>query len=91
MAKKHPNKEIRGAIAHAVKQGWTVKEKGSSSHSWGQIYCPNRDLNCRCGEFCITSIWSTPKNPSNHAKQIKRVVDKCIHLDQKSRKNLGED
>lgn len=91
MAKKHPNKEIRAAIAHAVEQGWTVKEASSRSHSWGQIYCPNRDSNCRCGEFCITSIWSTPKNPSNHAKLIRRVVDNCIHLNKENRENLRED
>lgn len=91
MAKKHPNKEIRAAIAHAVENGWTVKKAGSSSHSWGQIYCPSRDSNCRCGEFCITSIWSTPRKPSNHAKQIRRVVDNCIHLNQGNQENLGDD
>jgi hypothetical protein len=32
---------------------------------------------CRCGEFCITSIWSTPKSPFNHARSLRRVVDKC--------------
>jgi hypothetical protein len=25
------------------------------------------------------SIWSTPKSAVNHAKQIKKHVDKCIH------------
>ena len=32
---------------------------------------------CRCGEFCITSIWSTPKNSGNHARALRRVVDHC--------------
>ncbi len=85
--KKHPSKEIREAISYAVKQGWTVKEASSRSHSWGQIYCPYRDSNCRCGEFCITSIWTTPRNPSNHAKQIKRVVERCIYVNQENPDN----
>lgn len=25
------------------------------------------------------SVWSTPKSPENHAKQIKRKVDACEH------------
>jgi hypothetical protein len=29
------------------------------------------------GEFCITSIWSTPRDTENHAWALKRVVEKC--------------
>ena len=47
------------------------------SHAWGKIYCPYNDGGCRCGEFCIACIWSTPKNPGNHARAILRVVDNC--------------
>ena len=42
-----------------------------------EIYCPYNDEECRCGEFCITSIWSTPKIPGNHARALRRVVDNC--------------
>jgi hypothetical protein len=42
------------------------------------MYCPHNDPGCRCGEFCITVIWGTPKSPENHARQIKRVVDGCL-------------
>jgi hypothetical protein len=28
------------------------------------------------------SIWSTPKNPSNHAKQIRQKIDTCIRYKQ---------
>ncbi len=77
MAKKHPNKEIRAALEYAEQKGWRIVEGGS--HAWGKIYCPYKDSECRCGEFCITSIWSTPKNPSNHARQIRRVIDNCIY------------
>jgi hypothetical protein len=42
------------------------------------MYCPHNDPECRCGEFCIASIWSTPRRPENHARQIERIVDGCI-------------
>ncbi len=31
----------------------------------------------------MMSIWSTPKNPELHAKQIRRKVDHCLALSQK--------
>jgi hypothetical protein len=72
----HPKKEIAAAIAYALSCGWRVKEGGS--HAWGQMYCPYNDQDCRCGEFCRVSICSTPKNLENHAKQIRKVVDRCV-------------
>jgi hypothetical protein len=74
---KHPDADIEAALVHAEANGWRIKTSGSSSHAWGTMYCPHREPNCRCGEYCITSIWSTPRNPRNHAKQLRRVVDKC--------------
>jgi hypothetical protein len=78
----HPSKEIEAAIAHAEKHGWRVEKGGA--HAWGKMYCPKNDAECRCGEYCIVSIWSTPKVPENHARQLCRVVDKCIHAEEKS-------
>ena len=72
---RHPKKEIEEAICHAEASGWRVEVGGS--HARGRLYCPYNDAECRCGEFCITSVWSTPKNPGNHARQLKRVVDNC--------------
>ena len=72
---KHPKKEIEIALVHAETHGWRVETGGS--HAWGKIYCPNKSSECRCGEFCISSIWSTPKNAGNHARQIKRIVNNC--------------
>ena len=71
----HPKKEVEEALRHAEGQGWRVEVGGS--HAWGRIYCPYNDEECRCGEFCITSVWSTPKNPGNHARALRRVVDNC--------------
>jgi hypothetical protein len=83
---KHPKKEVEEALRLAEDQGWRVEAGGS--HAWGRMYCPYNDPECRCGEFCITSIWSTPKNAGNHARQLKRVVDNCAI---RKRKAAAED
>ena len=72
---RHPKKEVEDALRYAESAGWRISVGGS--HAWGKIYCPYNDSDCRCGEFCIASVWSTPKSPGNHARQIKRVVDNC--------------
>lgn len=72
---RHPNKEIEAVLQYAHEKGWRIVVGGS--HAWGKIYCPYNDRECRCGEFCITCVWSTPKNPGNHARQLKRVIDHC--------------
>ena len=73
----HPKKEIEEAIKYAEAEGWRVSVGGS--HAGGKIYCPYNDPECRCGEFSITSVWSTPKNPGNHARALRRVVDNCTN------------
>jgi hypothetical protein len=35
----------------------------------------------RTREGCIIAVWSTPRNPENHARQITRLVDSCPHRD----------
>lgn len=71
----HPNKEVENALRHAEVLGWSVVAGGGDC--WGRIYCPNNDRECRCGEFCITSVWSTPRNPGTFARQLRRIVDNC--------------
>ena len=75
----HPNKEIEAAVGHAEEHDWSWRKGGG--HAWGIIRCPWNDKACRNGTYCQASIWSTPRNPTNHARQIRRVVDKCIHVD----------
>lgn len=72
---RHPKKEVEAALQYAERNQWRVEVSGG--HAWGRMFCPYRDLKCRCGEFCIASIWSTPGDPTNHARQIRRVVDNC--------------
>lgn len=73
--KRHKDKEIEAALAYAEENGWRIEIR--SGHAWGRMYCPANDAQCRCGEFCVASIWSTPKNAGNHARQIRRIVDNC--------------
>lgn len=75
MRSTHPKKEVEQALRYAEKLGWRIEIGGS--HAWGKMYCPFNDDTCRCENFCIASIWSTPTNPANHAKHIKRIVDNC--------------
>ena len=85
----HPKKEVEAAIRHAEEHGWVVRIGGS--HAWGKIYCPDNDTDCRCGEFCITSIWSTPRNPGNFARQIRRIVDGCTAAGMQRAERTGND
>lgn len=72
----HPKAEVEDALRHAEAQGWRVVPGGS--HAWGRMCCPNPTDVCRCAEYCITSIWSTPRNSGNHARQLRRAVDNCV-------------
>jgi hypothetical protein len=72
---RHPKKEVEETLRHAEERGWRVEVGGS--HAWGRMYCPYNDPTCRCGEFCITSIWSTPRNAGNHARALRRIVENC--------------
>ncbi|MGQ3890320.1 hypothetical protein ACQUW5_15065 [Legionella sp. CNM-1927-20] len=74
MRPKHANKEIEQAIKYAELKGWRYSSSGQSAHAWGRLLCP---LASREGH--AMSIWSTPKVPGNHARQIRRNVDACEH------------
>lgn len=74
---KHPNKDIHIVVQYAKRKGWVVKP--ASGHAWATVRCPQNDRACRCGKFCQMSIWSTPKNPGNFAKRLKKRIDSCIY------------
>jgi len=71
----HSKKEIEESLKYAESHGWRIDVGGS--HAWGRIYCPYNDDECRCGEYCIASVWSTPRNAGSHARALRRVVDNC--------------
>lgn len=69
---RHPKKEVEEAIQYAERRGWHVRMGGA--HAWGFLYCPFAGR-----EGCIVPVWSTPTDAGNHAKRIKRRVNKCQH------------
>lgn len=75
---KHPNKHIEEAVSYAENIGWIYKKSGNSSHCWGHLLCP-----CCSRNGCIIQVYSTPKVPENHAKHIRRVINKCCHNGEK--------
>ena len=85
--KQHTSKEIEREIQFAEKKGWRLRPPGKSAHCFGILMCPHNDKDCRCGVYCQVSVWGTPKNPSNDARKIRRVVENCIH--QKGKRQDG--
>jgi len=72
MAKRHPNKEIQAAIEYAIENGWRLQM--SKGHAFGILFCSFAQ---RGG--CQKSVWSTPRRPERHAREIRRIVDRCPH------------
>jgi len=64
------NKEIEAAISYAESRGWRWRKMGH----WGRLFCA---LGTRDG--CQIGVNGTPGNPENHARQIRRAVDRCSH------------
>lgn len=75
MRRRHPDKEIEAVLQFAELNGWRVVPGGS--HAWGRMYCPSRSEVRRCGAFCISSIWSTPRSSGAHSRFLRRVVLNC--------------
>ncbi len=69
---RHPNPTINTALVYARANGWVaIKSTGGSAHAWGIMRCP--------GDCPQVSIYSTPKVPENHARALRRAVDRCPH------------
>lgn len=71
---EHPNKHIRAAIRYAEENGWEFVKAGPRSHDFGTLYCQHRER-----DGCIVRVYSTPKHPEDHARWIRRQVDRCPH------------
>jgi hypothetical protein len=74
--KRHTSKEIETMIQELEALGWAVIE--GKGHAWGMLRCPNNSKECRCGEFCQMSVWSTPKNPQQFAKKLRQKALACV-------------
>ena len=54
---------------------WVDVHEGKwKGHIFGTLWCP---LQTR--EGCRFRVYSTPRNPEDHAKRIRRAVDGCPH------------
>ena len=74
---RHPSKEIEAAVRYAEAKGWTcVPARG---HAWARLYCPHLDC-----DGCIIGVWSTPRSRGDHAKDLKRYIDRCPHAEKNS-------
>jgi len=69
---RHPNKHIEAEVVYAERKGWRCTM--SKGHVWGKLMCP-----LQTQEGCRVYVYSTPRNPETHAKQIRRKVDSCGH------------
>jgi hypothetical protein len=74
VAERHPKKEIQSAIEYAFEQGWHFTKAGARAHIYGTLYCSHEGR-----EGCLIGVFSTPRNPSNHASHIRRRVNRCPH------------
>jgi hypothetical protein len=68
----HAKKDVRKALRYAEQAGWTVLRSGS--HRWGYAHC-----GVSGSDRCEITIFSTPRNATAHAKEIRRLVDRCPH------------
>jgi hypothetical protein len=85
MAKRHKTKEINAAVVYAMDRGWTlVLPEGGNAHLWGTLLCPAGD---RDGH--TFRVRSTPKHPEDHARDLKRAVDRCQHRRPEGRERGG--
>lgn len=72
VGERHPNKAIEAALGYARAHRWSViKSGGGSAHAWGVVRCP--------GDCPQVSIYSTPRVAENHARDLRRAVDRCPH------------
>ncbi len=74
---RHPDKAIEAAIAELEAAGWRYAPTGKSAHAWGKLCCRQHDPS-----GCTIYVWSTPRVPERHARDIRRAGRKCGHADQ---------
>lgn len=64
----HPKKQHKKLLRQAEKEGWRIVKLGSG-HAWGQLRC---SYGC-----CDVSVNSTPKNPDNDVKRLRKRMNRC--------------
>jgi hypothetical protein len=76
---KHPKPEVEEAVRYAEDRNWTWRKMGH----WGRLFCPKADQ-----DGCQVGVNGTPKNAGNHARQVKRAIDRCPHQKEADDENI---
>jgi len=71
----HQKPQVHRALDEAADAGLKVEQTNTRRH-WGYIDCTN----CT-GRFWV---WSTPETPDNHAKDIRRFIQRHRHPDERT-------
>jgi hypothetical protein len=66
---RHDKAPVEAALVLAREAGWLANYPGG--HAWGTIYCPYGHRQCRM------SVWSTPRVPEDHGREIRKKVTAC--------------
>lgn len=77
---RHAKKEIADALRRAEEAGFLIK-RNHRGHRWGELTCGV------C--YMSRSIWSTPRDPGTHAKQLHRFVSSHTHTSPSSQQGGG--
>lgn len=73
---RHQRNEVADALRRAEAAGLAVKSI-HRGHCWGEVIC----MRCQAS----FAIWSTPRNPGTHAKQIDRFKQRHTHSGSQAR------
>jgi hypothetical protein len=68
----HSKQQVRDALDDAYAAKLSVCET-HAGHRWGYVECKE------CGQS--VSVWSTPRDADNHAKQLRRFMQRHGHDD----------
>ncbi len=71
---RHGNWEVEVALLYAEARGWRVEP--TPGHALGRLCGPSEKSADRDDAFEVMSVWSSPKSAHQHARQIRRVVDR---------------
>ena len=72
---RHSKKELEAVVEYAEEQGWRVLP--GKRHAKFKLYCKQSDR-----DGCKVSVWSTPVDVDDHAKDVRRAIDRCPHKNQ---------
>ena len=72
---RHSKKELEAVVEYAEQQGWDVLP--GKRHAKFKLRCKHHDR-----DGCKVSVWSTPADVDDHARDVRRAIDRCPHKDQ---------